>query len=238
MSYKIGQIRKRDNFTYLNPVSFSGSTVNMAGIIQNQVFNDFAIDLKDNQFNTSNTYYINFRVKRKQPTTTSNGSFFNDDQNISLRLYQTNSTSGSYQVGSYQVVANNLLINHYEQNVNDPYAYFEMIFTPNNTYRYLGFVLVRKNTDYTGERVRTLTIDPSTDIKVYTLNNILTGITATKIGVQTRPGVLLCVNNQPIRVGRTGVYEALNDVPITFVGITAPTNDKIDKFILDYSYQE
>lgn len=60
-----------------------------------------------------------------------------------------------------------------------------------------------------------------------------------KMGFQSRPGTLIVVNKQPIRVGRSGTYEINNGTSIESFMITAPQgsdNSKIDAFLLDYAY--
>lgn len=74
------------------------------------------------------------------------------------------------------------------------------------------------------------------------ITNMITGNqTWNKIGVQTRPGVLLVVNRQPIRVGRSGIYEIYNGINIFQLAIITPgaSTDytKMDNFIIDYAYQ-
>lgn len=71
------------------------------------------------------------------------------------------------------------------------------------------------------------------------VNNILGGITADKIGIQSRPGSLFVVNDEPIYLGRSGIYEVNNGTKITSVRVIAPggaNKDKIQDFILDYAY--
>lgn len=74
------------------------------------------------------------------------------------------------------------------------------------------------------------------------ITNMITGNQIwNKIGVQTRPGVLLVVNRQPIRVGRSGIYEIYNGINIFQLAIITPgaSTDytKMDNFIIDYAYQ-
>ena len=60
-----------------------------------------------------------------------------------------------------------------------------------------------------------------------------------KFGFQTRPGALIAVNKEPIRVGRSGIFEINNGIKITNFMI-APSADyienegRIDHFLLDY----
>ena len=62
-----------------------------------------------------------------------------------------------------------------------------------------------------------------------------------KLGFQSRPGTLVVINNEPVRVGRSGTYEINNGSLINSFMITAPggsDNNKIDAFLLDYAYNE
>ena len=74
------------------------------------------------------------------------------------------------------------------------------------------------------------------------VNNILpTNRVLNKIGFQSRPGSLILVNNQPIRVGRSGIYEINNGTLIRSFMITAPNgvnSENVDAFLLDYTYNE
>lgn len=60
-----------------------------------------------------------------------------------------------------------------------------------------------------------------------------------KVGYQSRPGNLIVVNREPIRVGRSGIFELNNGTEITNFMVTAPLGfdtSKIDPFLLDYAY--
>ena len=74
-----------------------------------------------------------------------------------------------------------------------------------------------------------------------TLNNLVTEPSGwLKIGYQCRPGSLIVVNKEPIRVGRSGIYEINNGTIIDSFMIASPggsDNSKIDAFLLDYAYK-
>lgn len=185
----------------------------------------------------------------------------NDPRCIYFRIIlylDTHPTAGEgteYEVGEYQVISNNLKIQPWLPGKNNQKATFEVVFTPDKVYPYLAFVISRSQVDYflgardpfagqiytvgstTITRPR-LDLTNSGDIAI--VNNVLP-LTAQKIGVQTRPGALLCVNREPIRVGKSGTYEVNNGIPISFVSFIAPKgtdNANIDRFILDYAYNE
>lgn len=63
-----------------------------------------------------------------------------------------------------------------------------------------------------------------------------------KLGFQSRPGSLIVVNQQPIRVGRSGIFELNNGMEIKQFMLATPggavnNGANIDAFLLDYAYQ-
>lgn len=253
MSYRIGQIRKSNSTTYLNDLAYTESTIRTAGYANKQ-FNDYAIQLAEGTFNANNTYYLRFTVNRL---------YWNDerfrnyamtrDANdpremiIKLELFKNDGseTDGEYELGTYQVIQNMVRIDPYIEGENSPQASFETIFTPNDSYAYLGFVLSRTQYDYLS------LIGPRDDIRgnidfsekgdLCTINNILPRQRVDKIGIQSRPGSLLCINREAMRIGRSGTLEVNNGVPISYVGFVAPNGSNatnIDKFIFDYAWDE
>ena len=72
----------------------------------------------------------------------------------------------------------------------------------------------------------------STDSTSTTISALL------QIGVQGDPGLLMCINGEEIRIGRSGLYEILNGYKITFIGFIINTEPEDDRyFILDYQYE-
>lgn len=78
------------------------------------------------------------------------------------------------------------------------------------------------------------------DVFVYKVNNLVSNLNAIKIGVQTEPGRLIIINKQPIRVGRSGIYEINNGlVTVKYFSIIPELDEEGDAeapppFILDY----
>ena len=81
--------------------------------------------------------------------------------------------------------------------------------------------------------------------QVCELNNLLNYSNSSnwlKLGYQSRPGNLIVINKQPIRVGRSGIFEINNGMVIDSFMIAAPGGAypgaaNIDAFLLDYAYQ-
>ena len=77
------------------------------------------------------------------------------------------------------------------------------------------------------------------DGDVCELQNIMNEKEWLKFGYQSRPGGLIVVNKEPIRIGRSGIYEINNGTKITSFMIANPGGSnasKIDAFLLDYAY--
>ena len=63
-----------------------------------------------------------------------------------------------------------------------------------------------------------------------------------KLGYQSIPGSLIVINQQPIRVGRSGIFKLNNGMKIKSFMIASSGgalagNANIDAFLLDYAYQ-
>ena len=112
--------------------------------------------------------------------------------------------------------------------------------------------LLQKKTSktiYTGRNSQEITVNrdkikySGIDGEVCLLKNIASGNHTPwkKFGIQSRPGTLIVVNDQPIYIGRSGIYQLNNGTDITSFMITAPggyDNNKIDAYLLDYMYED
>lgn len=76
-----------------------------------------------------------------------------------------------------------------------------------------------------------------TNVGLYQLKSIIpNGQKWSKIGFQSRPGTLIVINNEPIRVGRSGIYELETKIQNFMIATTS--TDNISPFLLDYVYEE
>ena len=131
---------------------------------------------------------------------------------------------------------------------------FEIIISPNSDYDQVQFILNRDGTDmsigpgsssqmspselgdYYG---RVIKIEIENFSSIYNIIEKLSGAIGGKnrlkqIGIQGPVGLLMNINGESIRIGRTGIYEINNGVIITSIGFIIE-NDT-DNFILDYQY--
>ena len=280
MSYRIGQIVKSNVVTYMSKEDFhapTGENILRTAGFANKIFTDYSIELdNDKLFQANETYYLRFSIKRIEKTDTRFNLGDYDPTNkandprvmsIKLQLFKNSGsqTQGVHQLGTYQVIQSNILVEPYIPGLNTRQASFEVVFTPNDNYRFLGFVLSRSNYDYfkavdldqdyqsldpnakprddvrTNINFENKDEDPNNEKGDLSIVQDILPRYANKIGIQTRPGTLVCINREPFRVGRSGTLEINNGVPISFFGIIAPNGSdasNIDKFILDYAWNE
>lgn len=101
---------------------------------------------------------------------------------------------------------------------NNLWADVAFSFTPvNNNFNCIMFQLKRTADDYYKAREATIIYEELSEIKnnINTISGIKNDIGFIKIGVQSRPGMLMCINGEEIKVGRTGTYELKNGMVVT-----------------------
>lgn len=78
------------------------------------------------------------------------------------------------------------------------------------------------------------------------INNIINskvgnGVSLLKIGVQSHPGLAMCVNGEEIHISRTGIFEVKNGIiPVTFFSVVNPateTTSAVDTWIENINQQ-
>ena len=230
--YKFGQFRKSQLSSYLIPLEYTLNDLAVQSSLSRGVtFIDKGIDL-DNALQAldssgkQKSYYIRFKIY-KQTT----------KQFITVRLVNTEKTSDNVQtIENLEIDAGNA----------DDYSIFELVLSPNDnhTYNQIYFELNRELIDYntlnadgTYGRKIMLTIDNLSEI--YNIIDFLQTSIENKrvlkqIGVQGPPGLLMSINGEAIRIGRSGLYEINNGINTSFIGFIIEDDEKY--FILDYQY--
>ena len=252
---KVKQIRKDINANYLSSQTFTSTSVRTKGYESDEganTFDDFAMGYN---FESGKTYYLRFTAKRKEVDSMSYNP--EDSVKFNLILYTADGgESGDHAQEKTQTIARDLILDPYvPEGYNKKWKSFTIVFTPNESYKFLSFKVNRIGYDYlqypnyrtpfiydnkpaTGDN--TLNFTDGGDFAI--INNILpTNTIADKIGIQSDPGALFCVNREPIYLGRSGVYEINNGTKISFMGVAAPNGDdntNIQDFIFDYAYNE
>ena len=230
--YKFGQFRKSQLSSYLIPLEYTLNDLAVQSSLSRGVtFIDKGIDLNNalqalDSGGKQKSYYIRFKIY-KQTT----------KQFITVRLVNTEKTSDNVQtIENLEIDAGNA----------DDYSIFELVLSPNDnhTYNQIYFELNRELIDYntlnadgTYGRKIMLTIDNLSEI--YNVIDFLQTSIENKrvlkqIGVQGPPGLLMSINGEAIRIGRSGLYEINNGINTSFIGFIIEDDEKY--FILDYQY--
>ena len=231
--YQIGQFRKSQMESYSVPLSMTlgqqQTTISSEGQV---IFYNTCGNLTgDNIVNNQNSYYLRFGVKQRTDS----------EQRFYLKLKN-----------NLELEDNEQLINEYVVPTGISTIYFEVIFTPNSIYNQilwelqrtiLDYQMVDTNNNHYG-RVMNIEIKSFTRLidVIATLKNTYSNLAyLTKIGIQGPPSMLMCINGEEIRIGKSGIYEINNDIikitSISFVPkqSTASSNET-DYFIMDFEY--
>lgn len=229
MSYQIGQFRKTQLDSYFTPLEmeldYQQTTVNEGIVFQNAVGKLSGQNIVNNQ----NCYYLRFGVKQR-----------NDSQQIfSLKLQNSLETNDNEQ-----------FIEEYKVSRGKEIIYFEVIISPNSTYDQIVWELQRTSLDYRlsnsdGSNGRIMSVTMETYARLIDILTILKSTYPqmeylTKIGIQGPPSLLMCINREQIRIGKTGIYEINNGINITSISFVPKesilNSNNLDYFIMDFEY--
>lgn len=235
MSYNFGQFRSGQFKDYLTSLSYQLLEKTVSTVTsENTPFIDKVLSISDEGLfqNVDNSgkqksYFIRFKIYKRTDSA----------QSLTVRLCNTQKDIDNIQtIKSIKV----------EQGEETDYSTFELIISPNNIYHELQFVLSRDALDYEiyGEdgsvTGRIIKIEIENFSIVYDIMDFLKSSIENKgrlkqIGVQGPTGLLMCINGEAIRIGRTGIYEIKNGISVNSIGfVIEPDDNKI--FILDYQY--
>ena len=221
--YQFGQFFRNSDNNYLileevNVVDFTASLQNDIYQGNQIIFTNKVINLN---FDSRKYYYLNFKIK----TLDSSQTFYLKLQNVS-----------DTRVEKEQFIKTIVV----PQDPEEVYISFEVIIAPNSTYNQLIWELQRTREDYIVHEGEDQINGRKTFIDVESFGTIINKISPSisplaKIGIQGPPSLLMCINGEQIRIGKSGIYEISNSIPITFVGFIPKENDY---FIVDYEYGE
>lgn len=230
MTYNIGQLRRNEITSYVNPVKYTKKTIiNDESIID---FQDICLEMSDDQIvDTTSSYYLKFEVSQRPEAA----------QDFIIKLKNNDVTIDNVQeVKTLKVAAGTGKIS------------FELIFNPNSKYNQLIFELQRLALDFyldngdgtSGRKMEINILEFSKIINIVDsyLKGKFSGLTKLKkIGLQGPPGLMFVLDGEEIRIGRTGVYELYNDnIEISYIGFIIKdslfTQSGKDFFVMDFKY--
>ena len=224
MSYNFGQFRKSQLNSYLIPLTMEldRQQTNRVTSVDIPFYNICGNLSGDNVINSQNCYYLRFGVKKRTDS----------EQVFYLKLRNTS-----------QIEDNEQLIDEFIVAQGTGTAYFEIILSPNTTYNQILWELQRTALDYnivniddTYGRIMNVTVNDYAQlidvmVPLKSMYNNLNYLT--KIGIQGPPSLLMCINKEQIRIGKTGIYEINNGINITSISFVPKASDY---FIMDFEY--
>lgn len=153
-------------------------------------------------FNNNNNYYFHGKIKR-----------MNVNQVFTVKLVNYSSDDMEQYIKRIVVGGGN------------PHEWVDVEFTfsPYTTFDTILFELQRTAEDYSYEvRYPILIYEEISIINNMIPRKIGNNVELLKIGVQSKPGLLMCINGEEIRTSRSGIYELKDDViVVSFFSVIA-----------------
>lgn len=227
MGFNFNQLRRSQIGTYMNTLPQNLTSINVTSALSvGTLFSDKVLQTTSLPFEYGKSYYLKFRIYKRSDST----------QIIAVKLKNSSLQKDNIQELSTITVGTG---------ASNSYVVFEMIISPNNSYNQVVFELGRVMADYNmnngdgtyGRKVNMAIENCSAMVNIISniANKINNKTELKQIGVQGNSGLLMSINGEGIRVGRSGIYEINNGMPITSIGFVVLPNDN-QNFILDYQY--
>lgn len=253
MSYKFGQFRRGQNLgtDYLMDRNYSltiedkKSKVSGDIIFRDNVLTTSAIQHIDETGLKSRNYYLRFRVYKMWGNAEDSNQL---SQKITVRLNNNEIVPANSNAIEDETKIQKLQTFEVPAGIEDDYVIFDLVIAPNANYKRIDFVLERSVYDYTnssgvtGISGRISRIEILKFAEIFNVIDYLNdgGLIDNKgelkqIGVQSLPGLQMCIDGESIRVGRSGIFEIKNGITIKFIGFVVEDNDN-QYFLLDYQY--
>lgn len=213
MSYVLGQYNKNHNVAdddiFMTLITSGNATRRQTGgdnevIGQDSAFQDECI--RFNSLSDTKNYYFHGKIKR-----------MTSDQTFVVKLVFFEPTEEQKDKEQYIKT-----ITVSKGNINE-WVDVEFCFSPLLSFDCLLFELQRIITDYRIEvRYPHIAYEELSVINNIISSRISDGARLLKIGVQSHPGLMMCINGEEIRTCRTGIYELKNGVmTVSFFSIVA-----------------
>lgn len=233
--YNFGQFRRSQLDTYMTALNYDFSDLETISPLSTEViFLDKTISLSDNNIlqsvdstgTVTKSYYLRFKIYKLEQS----------KQSITIKLKNDSKDKDNEQIIKTIEV---------ESGAETDYSVFDLVIKPNSTYNHINFILNRIIDDYNtidnnNHHGRTMNIEIESLKEIYniieTINSSIDNKGRLKqIGVQSAPGLMMSIEGELIRVGRSGIYEINNGISINYIGFIVEPNDN-KYFVLDYQY--
>lgn len=210
MGYVLGQYNQKnvpnqegtDVSKYITPLTEGIATRKKSasdnGVTGNALnpFWDECVKLKDTTFQAGSNYYFHAKIKRLKSIQV-------------FYIYLVN-----YEAGGSQEERTQYLKTITVQGGDDnEWVDFEMIFNPLIQFDTILFQLQRSLDDYRTEtRYPTIVYEELSLVNNALTQIIKSGVSLIKLGIQSHPGLMMCINGEEIHIGSTGTYELRNGI--------------------------
>lgn len=226
--YNIGQFRRPQLDSYMTSLTAELDQAITSDVTSEVInfYNACGNLTGDNILNNQNCYYLRFGIQQRSDS----------EQVFYLKLRNTEESEDNEQ-----------LVEEYRVSRGVGTVYFEVILAPNSTYNQILWELQRTALDY-----RMINIDGSygrvANVVIDNYSRLIDIITVlkstytnleylTKIGIQGPPSLLMCINREQIRLGKTGIYELNNGINVTSISFVPKNSvNGLDYFIMDFEY--
>lgn len=211
--YNIGQYRYSKSENYVSSIAKGKIALSEQKYADAEGGNFEQVDLMyEASFTGSTTYYFKCELR---------GLGENIPQNFTIKLKNDNGEREQ-------------IVKHYSLSAEgqDKSTVIELVFTPKTAFSKLIFILDRKTT---ADFDRRMSFSPAKDVILSEVKNILNQ-PIFKVGIQGEPDLIVCINGEPIRLGRSGMFEIHeDDFSVYSIGFIPPSS-KDSYFIVDYCY--
>lgn len=183
---------------------------------QDFIFTEQCLKLDDGFFQIENNYFLHTKIKRLSSAQTFDVYLINGDD------------TNNFNECEKQFIKKITIKNSDKEN---SWVDFSCIFSPlKSNFNTIVFKLARTVEDFTKIRVPIIVYEELCVIKnMLNDRDMISAENLIKIGVQSHPGALLCINGEEITVGKTGIYELRpGNILIDFLGYVVPTIYNID----------
>ena len=214
MAYIVGQYNHNnassDDASFITPITtgtatrYNGSSSTNVASSSLDAFSDECIT--NLGLVSSNYYYFRCQIKRMDMP-----------QTFSFKLINFNNSAIEQFIKQVTIQGGN----------REEWVNVDFVFHPLTSFDTILFQLQRTSEDYQG-----LTRYPKIAYQqLGSINNIINlkvgnNISLLKIGVQSHPGLVMCINGEEIHISRTGIFEIKNGViPITFFSVVNPASE-------------
>ena len=121
------------------------------------------------------------------------------------------------------------------------YHNLEIAFTPKTDFSKLVFELKRSAEHDFTTSPRKMTFHSSQKVTLSSVTNVLKSVlgldSIVKLGIQGSANLVTCINGEPIRLGKSGMFEIYKeDFSIYSIGFIIKSDDTKLNFIMDYCY--